>query len=195
MENKTNRLLPADYHGKKYGLTFRLVTEDDADFIVEARTNPAVGQFLHYTSNSIVEQKKWIKEYKKRESDGSDYYFIFFKDNYPVGLNRIYNINNSVFTGGSWAMLPQLSMEIILAVPLITREIAFETLGFDFENDHDGVHVDNKHVMRFNKLFGCKEGPIYKTNEGDFIPLTLTKEDFEANKPRLVSMLNLDSNE
>ena len=31
--------------------------------------------------------------------------------------------------------------------------------------------------------------------KGEYVAMSLTKEDFEANKPRLVKMLNLDNNE
>lgn len=190
-----SKILSSDFGGEKYGLFFRLVNEDDADFIVKVRTTPQVGLFLHQTSSNIEDQKKWIKDYKNRESKGLDYYFIFFKENKPIGLSRIYNIKGNTFTSGSWAMLPGVSMELVLAVPLIMREIAFEKLCFDYEDDFDGVHVNNKKVLKFNKMFGCKEGCKYQTEQGEFITISLSKEDFELNKPRLIKMLNIKEDE
>lgn len=190
-----SRLLPPNYHGEKYGLKYRLVEEKDASFIVEVRNNPKVGSFLHSTSSDIEDQKEWIRKYKEREENGLDYYFIFFKNDIPVGLNRIYSIHDKTYTGGSWAMVPNLPFEIVLAVPLIKKEIAFEELGFEIEDNYDGVHVDNKKVIKFNKLFGSKIYRRYKSESGEFFSMLLRKEDFEANKPRLVKLLNIDNNE
>lgn len=189
-----NRLLPQDFKGKKYGLTYRLVNEGDAEYIHTLRSNPSLSHFIHISKGDVRNQVEWIRQYKKREAEGVDYYFIFFKSEIPIGLNRLYSIHGKTFTAGSWVMTPNLPMEDVLAVPLITREIAFEQLGMEFEDSYDGVNVDNKKVLKFNKLFGCKFLERKKTNIGDFVPMTLTKEDFEANKLRLIKMLNLDNN-
>lgn len=194
MDNNTKRLLPANYHGKKYGLTFRLVNVEDAEFIAQVRNSPHVGAFLHKTSANVDVQKEWIRQYKKREEDGLDYYFIYFKKEKPIGLNRLYSFHDTTYTGGSWVMMPDTPVEAILATSLIQREIAFEELGMLLEDSYDGVHIDNKKVLKYNKMFGCKEGKHVFNDLGEFIRLTLTKEDFLANKQRLIKMLNLDNN-
>jgi hypothetical protein len=86
-------------------------------------------------------------------------------------------------------------MEVVLAVPLIIREIAFEELGMTFEDNYDATHVDNKKVIKFNQMFGSKIYKHFMDVKGEYVAMSLTKEDFEANKPRLVKMLNLESNE
>ena len=103
--------LDSDFTYEKYGLQLRFVNEDDAEFIIKLRTDPKLGKFIHSTSSDIEEQKKWIRAYKKREQAGTDYYFIFFKDGVPVGLNRLYWIKEDSYTSGSWVFSPDAPFE------------------------------------------------------------------------------------
>lgn len=190
-----SRLLPPDFHGEKYGLTFRLVQESDAEFIYRLRTNPDLSKYIHDVEGGVEGQVKWIRNYKIREEEGTDYYFIFFKNNEPVGLNRIYSIHDKTYTGGSWVMAPNSPMEVVVAVPLIKREIAFEIMGMEYEDDYDGVHIENKKVIKFNKMFGCKIYKHIQDVKGEYACLSLTKEDFEANKPKIIRIINLEHND
>lgn len=185
-----SRLLPPDYKGEKYGLSFRLVNESDASFIYRLRTDPILSKYIHDVYGGVEGQVQWIRNYKEREESGSDYYFIFYKEEIPVGLFRLYSIHGTTFTSGSWVMVPNSPMEVVLAVPLIMREIAFDELGMTFEDNYDAVHVDNKKVIKFNKMFGCKIYKHFIDVKGEYVAMSLTKEDFEANKPKLISMLN-----
>ncbi len=187
--------LPPDYHGEKYGLTYRFVNEGDAEFIYKLRTDPVLSRYIHDVHGGVEGQVQWIRNYKKREAEGQEYYFIFYKDREPVGLNRLYSFHDTTYTGGSWVMVPNSPMEVVLAVPLIMREITFEELGMTFEDNYDATHIENKKVIKFNKMFGCKIYKHFMDVKGEYVAMSLTKEDFEANKPRLVKMLNLDNNE
>lgn len=188
-------LLPANYHGERYGLTYRFVNEGDAEFIYKLRSDPQLSKYIHDIHGGVEKQVEWIRNYKKREAEGKEYYFIFSKDGIPVGLNRLYSFHDTTYTGGSWVMVPNSPMEVVLAVPLILREIAFEELGMTFEDNYDATHVDNKKVIKFNKMFGCKIYKHFMDVKGEYVAMSLTKVDFEANKPKLVAMLNLDNNE
>ena len=188
-------ILPKDYHGERYGLTYRFVNEGDAEFIYKLRSDATLSKYIHDIHGGVVQQVEWIRNYKLREAEGKEYYLIFFKDEKPVGLNRLYSFHDTTYTGGSWVMVPKSPMEVVLAVPLIIREIAFEELGMTFEDNYDATHVDNKKVIKFNQMFGCKIYKHFMDVKGEYVAMSLTKEDFEANKPRLVKMLNLDSNE
>lgn len=184
--------LPKDYHGERYGLTYRFVNEGDAEFIYRLRSDATLSKYIHDIYGGVEQQIEWIRNYKQRESEGLEYYFIFFKDEIPVGLNRLYSFHDTTYTGGSWVMVPNSPMEVVLAVPLIIREIAFEELGMTFEDNYDATHVDNKKVIKFNKMFGCKIYKHFMDVKGEYVAMSLTKEDFETNKPRLVKMLNLE---
>ena len=182
-------ILPPDFRIEKYGMITRFVNEKDAEFIIKLRTNPVLSRFLHATDSDVEKQKDWIRGYKERERIGEDYYFIFFKDNVPVGLNRIYSIHGTTFTTGSWLFSPDAPYECSIAASIMIRELAFEEMGFELEDGYDGVHVDNKQVYKFNKLIGLKETRRYQNEDGEFISMQMTKEDFEKNKVKLLKYI------
>lgn len=182
-------ILPPDFTIKKYGLVARFVEEEDAAFIVQLRTDSILSRFLHATDSSVEKQKEWIRGYKVRERKGEDYYFIFFKDCKPVGLNRIYSIHGTTFTTGSWLFSPKAPFECSIAASIMIRDLAFEEMGFELEDGYDGVHVNNKQVYKFNKLIGLKETRRYKSEDGEFICMQLTKKDYENNKVKLLKYI------
>ncbi|MDR2475721.1 MAG: GNAT family N-acetyltransferase [Bacteroidales bacterium] len=175
-----------------YGLHFRFVNEDDAQFILKLRTNPHLSRYIHSTLNDLKTQKEWIRRYKEREEKGEEYYFIFFKDKTPVGLNRIYNIQNKVFTTGSWIFDKSAPLECAVISALIVRIVAFEWLGMELENGFDGCHENNKTVLKFNRMLGLQESGKIIDYKGTYITMTLTKADFEKNKEKFIRLLNLE---
>lgn len=181
--------LPENLELDKYGLHVRFVNENDVSFILKLRTNKKLSQFIHSTENDIGKQKEWIRNYKIRESKGEEYYFIFYKEKIPVGLNRIYGIHDNVFTTGSWIFEENVPFECSIAASILTRELAFEYMGLELENGYDGVHVDNKKVFRFNKMIGLKETGRRLDVKGEYIAMELTKADFEINKVRLLNLI------
>lgn len=187
---KVNKL-PGNFEMDLYGLHFRFVNEEDAEFIISLRTDPKLGKYIHSTSSDIEEQKKWIREYKKRELAGTDYYFIFFKDGVPVGLNRLYWIKEDSYTSGSWIFSPDAPMECSIASALIVRIIAFEMLGMKVENALDGCHKDNVKVLRFNRLIGLEITGTIQDTKGEYYTGILTKENFEKNKKKIERLLQL----
>ena len=149
-----NKLLPLDFHGEKYGLTFRLVNESDANFILSLRTDTWHTRFIHSTDNSLEKQLEWMKKYKEREAEGRDYYFIYFKDGEPVGVNRVYNIFEYYGTEGSWICKPKSEPNDALATYMILHDIMFEDLNLDLSIFD--VRKDNKKVQKTHKIFGAE---------------------------------------
>ena len=84
--------LPEDFKLNSLGLSVRLVNEKDVDYILSLRTNKHLTRFIHQTDDDREKQMEWIRNYKKRESEGREYYFIYLIGDKPVGVNRIYNI-------------------------------------------------------------------------------------------------------
>ena len=181
--------LPQDFEGERYGLHYRFVDEDDAEFVYRLRSDKTLSKYIHDIEGGVDNQREWIRKYKEREKRGEEYYFIFFKDGEPIGLNRLYSFHDKTYTGGSWIMVPGSSASDVLAVPMIMREIAFETLEMEFEDNYDACHVDNKKVIKFNLRFGCKIYKHFQDVKGEYVAMSLTKEDFEKNKPRLLKLL------
>lgn len=183
------RLIEKDFTYDRYGLYARLVQESDAEFIYRLRSDATRSRYIHDIQGGVENQVAWIRNYKNREEEGTDYYFIFYRGNIPVGLNRIYSIHEKTFTGGSWVMAPEATMEEVIACPIMMREIAFEVLGFEIEDDYDACHVDNKKVIKYNKLAGMKIYKHFQDVKGEYVAMSMTKEIFEKNKPKMLKMI------
>ena len=185
------RKLPINFSIERYGLFARLVNESDAEFIVNLRTDPKVNNFLHYTDSNIEKQKEWIREYKKREEAGTDYYFIFFKDGIPVGLDRLYDIDADMFTSGSWVFSKDSPFGSAFLGQIIVREIAFIDWGYEKENPGTGVHINNTNVIKYDIMTGMKMQGRYVSEEGEYLLLGLTREDFLVGRKRILKMLGV----
>lgn len=186
------KVLPPDFHGNRYGLSFRFVNEGDAELIYKLRSDKTLSKYIHDIEGGVENQREWIKEYKKREAIGDEYYFIFYQSNIPVGVIRLYSFHDKTFTSGSWIMIPGSSSESVLAVPIIAREIAFESLGMELEDNYDACHIDNKKVIKFNLRFGCKIYKHFQDVKGEYVAMSLTREDFETNKKKLLKLIGFN---
>ena len=178
--------LPKNYEFEKYGITARLVREDDAEFIVKLRTNEKLARYIHSVDDNVNKQVEWIKEYKKRETKGLDYYFIFYKDGQPIVLNRLYDIDwgHLTYTSGSWVSVPGTDYEAVMTCSVIVLEIAFDVLGLLV--DIYDVRKGNNQVLHFHrKILGAYE---YGETELDYL-FMLTKEAWL--KSRLKKLLGL----
>lgn len=177
--------LDKNFQLERYGLQVMLVKEEDAEYIIQLRTDSKLGKYLNSTQNDIEKQKQWIRDYKKREEQGIDYYFIYFSKGKRIGLNRIYNINGKTATAGSWICSPELPFEFPILTMLIIREIFFEILELDI--DHFDTRKNNKKVIKMHDLLGAHK--IYE-NDIDVFHY-LTKDDFKISKPKFLKYLNL----
>lgn len=172
---------------ERYGLKVRLVHEEDAEFIVRLRTDERNARFIHATDASVEKQEEWIRKYKVREAKGEDYYFIFYAQEQPVGLIRIYDIDYVAkkATAGSWVCVPDLPMQIPISVLIICREILFDTLGM--EKDCFDVRKGNKHVQRVHKMMGAE---IVAEDDLNYY-FELPREVFEEKKHEIINLLNI----
>lgn len=178
------RLLPNNFEYNKYGLHARLVNESDSEFILSLRTDSELGKFLNNTDSVLNNQLEWIREYKKREELGQDLYFIYYKDDEPIGVNRIYEINADSATTGSWVCKPNLPFELPILTVIMIREIFYDLLNLN--NEYFDVRKENKKVQRFQKMFGAKE---IKSNDLDIF-YSLNKQDFTITKLNMLNRLN-----
>ena len=131
----------------------RFVEEFDAQFILDLRTKEKA-KYLSKTDNNLDNQINWIKNYKNREKDGKEFYFVIEnKKNERIGLVRAYNIEDNSATSGSWIMIDNSPIENVLESNLLIYEFIFENLKKDkllFD-----VRKDNKKVWRFHKSYGA----------------------------------------
>ena len=183
--------LPHDFTYTKYGVSFRLVNEDNAAFILKLRTDERLTRYIHDTENDLDKQKEWIRAYKERERLGTEYYFVVSSNGTDIGVIRIYNIHEKTFTVGSIIMSPEAPLHGALATTIVTKEIAFEMLGLELEDTFDGVHVDNKQVIKLSLSWGKKEYRRFQDVKGEYIAFRLTKEDYLQVKPKKIRQLEL----
>ncbi len=173
MQNKLSPNFVLD----RYGLHTRFVEESDADFILKLRTDTRLGRFLNSTKPDKEAQIIWTKEYKKRELAGVDYYFVFEKPKgTPLGVCRIYDVEEDEFTIGSWLFSPDAPVGSAILADIITREIAFELmpekkLRFD-------VRRGNINVLRYQNTYK----PIILRESSEDVFFELSRENFEKYK-------------
>ena len=175
------RKIPSNFFVERYGLQVRLVNEDDAEFIVDLRTNPRLNHYISNTSSDVNKQKEWITNYKKREELGVEYYFIIQLEGIPIGTYRIYNIENNKFVSGSWVFSPDAPVGASILGSIICKEIAYEELNL--ERDIADVRKDNKRVMRHNMSFE----PVVTGEDEENIYLEFSKEKFNQIKLKYIS--------
>ena len=178
--------LDENFSLKRYGLKVRLVDENDADFILSLRSNPNRTKYMLTLDNEIKKQKKWIQEYKRREKEGLDYYFIYSNDEgKPIGLNRISHVDFNRKTGkaSSWIAIEGLKYEP-LTMLLFGNEIVFDSIGIEMAWGE--VHKNNSRAIKIFKLFGYK----LKDSETEYYDFTLVKNDFfDACKNSILSRI------
>ena len=171
-------------------MSVRFVEEEDASFIIDLRTDEKNARFIHAGDYSVESQKNWIREYKKREKLGQDYYFIYYYNNQEVGVNRLYKIVDDHFTFGSWVFKNDAPFFCSIASAIIAREIAFDMLKLKYEKEEDGVHENNKNVIRFSKSIGLKFTGEKVNEMGKFYTGSLSKEDFEIHKQQYLAVID-----
>lgn len=175
--------LNSDFHLTRYGVDTRLVVESDAEFILSLRTNTFLTRFIHSTDNNLENQIEWIRKYKEREREGREYYFIYSKNDEPMGLSRVYNIFEYYGTGGSWLCKPNNGPKDSLATYLIMHDIMFQDLGLDLSIFD--VRKENKKVWRLHESFGAKR---IGESEIDYY-FALFKNDYFENKKSFEVMI------
>lgn len=177
--------LPTDYIIEKYGLKARFVVESDAEFIVDIRTDESLSKYIHTTDNDIQKQKEWIRAYKQREAKGSEYYFIFYVDDIPYGVERIYNIKEDSYEHGSLVFKKESPFGASIKADIITREVGFDVLRkkinlFDVSKGNNGVI--SYHLRYKPEVIGEDEESYH---------YSLSKENFEKYKKVYMKLFNI----
>lgn len=176
-----NKLLP-NFNIERYGLQVRLVTEDDAEFIVRLRTDVKHSRFINKIDESVEKQRNWILEYKERESKGIEYYFVFSMNENPIGVYRLYNISNNMFVCGSWVFSSSAPAGAGILGCIIGREIAYEDL--ELERCFTDVVKENISSLKFQLAFE----PILLKEEKGLVYFEHKKENFYMIKSKFINI-------
>jgi hypothetical protein len=179
------KMLDNNFILERYGLYVRFVEENDAEFILELRTNPNLSKYIHETAPDIELQRQWIQNYKARQNKGEDFYFMFEKPKGTrLGVCRIYDIKDDSFTIGSWIFSRQATVGSSILADIITIEISYELyplkkLLFD-------VKRGNIMVNRYHETY--KSELLYQDKETNYY--TCSKENFEKYKKINIRIFN-----
>lgn len=156
----------------------RLITEDDAGFVTGLRTDARYNKFLSAVSGGVEAQRAWIREYKKDEANGVQYYFIIERnDGTPCGTVRVYDLKDDSFCWGSWILNEDKTRYAALESAFLVYEFGFEHLNFS--NSHFDVRKGNDKVISFHRKMGA-----VKTGE------TELDELFEISKSAVLETKN-----
>lgn len=160
---------------------FRLVELEDAKFIVSLRVDRK-NKFL--TKVDIENQLKWLIDYKSRESEKSEYYFIICtKSNEPCGAVRIYDFVDNSFCWGSWLLNSNAPATAGIESALLVYEFAFYYLKFN--HCHFDVRLENTKVRAFHERMGSS---IVKSDKLD-VYYELPIAAYESIKPKYSKFL------
>ncbi|RRS06915.1 N-acetyltransferase [Pseudoalteromonas sp. J010] len=135
-------------------IQMRLITEDDAEFITELRSDGKYNTYLSKSDTSVEAQKEWIRAYKLKEVNKEQFYFIIERlDGTKCGTVRIYDIKEDSFCWGSWILNHNKTRYAAIESALLVYQFGFEFLGF--AKSHFDVMKGNEKVVNFHKKFGA----------------------------------------
>lgn len=180
-------LLPSNFRISRYGLDCRLVNEDDVDFILKLRTDKELTKHIHQTEDDRDQQIRWIRDYKKREEEGREYYFIFFYHGIPVGLNRMSSRSELYAVSGSWLCERDIESWIPIAINFLFNDIVFEILNIQLVVCD--VRKLNKKVNKYHRMIGDVQ--VHESDIDNFF--YRTRNTFIPNRNKIIKLFNLNS--
>lgn len=154
-------------------INLRTVTIEDAEFILSLRLDSGKNKFISKVDNDIDMQVKWIENYKKRELQKIEYYFVIennTKDS--LGVVRLYDFKNDSFSWGSWIIKSGSPPHASIESALLIYEFSFNHLCFN--SSHFDVRKENIKVIDFHKRLGAniisddKLNYYFKYNKSDY---------------------------
>lgn len=150
---------------KTKNLHLKLIDIDDAGFVIELRTNTKLNQFLTKIEPDLLSQEKWLKDYMVRSDKGSEYYFVIKnKANNKVGLVRVYNIDDRVFSWGSWVLKSGYPKSYPIESALLIYEFGFNCLNLQmsvFEVLNENEKVLSFHLKTKAKIVRSDDTKVY----------------------------------
>ena len=160
-------------------INMRTVEIEDAEFIYNMRQNQNKTKYLSKVTGTVESQKEWIKNYKQREEEKKEFYFVIeSKDEEKLGLVRMYDFQDESFCWGSWLIREDAAKTTAIESALQIYEFGFYELGF--EKSHFDVRKGNAKVIAFHQRFGAK---IVDEDELDYF-FNFEKSDYEIIKEK-----------
>jgi len=169
----------ATYCGKSKRTQLRLVEHEDAEFILALRINPELNQHISQVEDSLEKQQEWIKEYKEREKNKTEFYWIIEDINgNACGLLRLYgrSFKDNTIEGGSWILLPNSPSYLAYEAALLAFIYGF-SLGIQtMKMEHRKANKASLHKFEYSM------GSVKSGEDELNIYYELTKEAFDITK-------------
>lgn len=160
-------------------INMKTVTQEDAEFIYSMRQNQDKTKYLSKVTGTVESQKEWIKNYKQREEEQKEFYFVIeSKSEEKLGLVRMYDFQDDSFCWGSWLINEDAPKTTAIESALQIYEFGFYKLGF--EKSHFDVRIGNDKVIAFHQRFGAK---IVDEDASDYF-FNFEKSDYEITKEK-----------
>jgi len=160
-------------------INLKTVEIEDAEFLYKMRQNQVKTKYLSKVTGTIESQKKWIENYKKREREEKEFYFVIeSKNEEKLGLVRMYDFKHNSFCWGSWLIKVDAPKTTAIESALQIYEFGFYKLGF--EKSHFDVRKENNRVVAFHQRFGAK---IVEEDSLDYF-FNFEKNDYEIIKQK-----------
>ena len=166
----------------------RLVKEKDAEFICNLRNTEELNTYISKSTVDTKMQRQWIIDYKERETEGKEYYFIICRksDDLPIGTVRLYDFlnNHKSFCWGSWILNADKPRYAAVESALLVYEAGFNHLNFD--QSHFEVMKGNNNEHEFHLRMGAEKVREDEVNEY----YIYKKETYEKNLSKYEKFLN-----
>lgn len=171
-------------------LRLRRVEPADASYIHALRMDPAYNQHLSQVTGTVEDQRVWIEAYKKREIDGREYYYVIErKDGQRCGVVRLYDIDETRFTWGSWILDQNKPPKAALESAVLIYQIAFDLLGL--QEARFDVRLGNDNTLAFHRRFGAQQTFETETD----VHFVYTRTRFEADRDGYATILSEEAKE
>lgn len=172
---------------KAKSIYLRLVEVSDAACICNLRSDPNLNKFISTSVNDVEIQANWIKEYKKRENESSEFYFMICRNDTDeaVGTIRMYDFKREPksFCWGSWILGANKTKYAAVESALMIYKFGFDVLNFD--QSHFDVRIDNQKVHDFHLKFGAQK--ISQDQQDVFY--TFQSSTYRSNLPNYAAFL------
>ena len=168
--------------GKKTAL--RLADVADAPFILRLRLDGELNRHLSPVEDDLAKQEEWLRRYKRREAEGTEYYFVIeAPTGTPCGTVRLYDFRGESFSWGSWIVRPGSPTTAALESALLVYDHGFGPLGFT--RSHFEVRKENARVVAFHQRFGAR---VVSEDAHNFY-FDFTADDYAKIRPRYARLV------
>lgn len=157
---------------------------EDAEFTRNLRMDSRFIPYFPYFSNTLEEQKEWIKNQRKK--DGDYFFVVWNKNGERIGTIGLYAYDGEKCEAGRLAIMGNAFQSI--EAQLLSFDYAFNVLGVKQTVSY--IFKCNERALRFSKNFGGTfEDDIAHDSSKQMVKKTTTKDDFNQSSIKIKNMI------